>query len=150
MKPLWPISLLLACLALALPGRLGAAQPGDDTALRELNAGYVKAFLKSDLAFYQDLLTDDFQAVLADGRLIGRKEFLANAALPPKIHDFRLSDVAIRLYDTSAVVTAWVSYKHEDDTESRTRYSDLYVKVGGKWKLASVQWTRIAPLGAKP
>ena len=142
--------LALACLALVLPSVLRAADPAEEAALKELNAGYVKAYLNSNVAFYQDLLTDDFQAVLADGRLIGRKDFLSMAATAPKVHDFRMSDVSVRLYDSSAVVTAWVSYKHEDETLARTRYSDLYVKIAGKWRLASVQWTRIAAPGSKP
>lgn len=146
-----PILFVLAALALALvPVRTLAAEGSDEAALRDLNARYTRAFLECDVAFYRALLTDDFQAVLADGRLIDRKEFLLEAGSPPKIHGFQVSDVGVRVYGTSAVVTAWVSYKHDDDSMARTRYSDLYVKIDGHWRLASVQWTRIAPPGARP
>ena len=143
------LTLVLAALAV-LPCRAQSANASEEATLRDLNARYTRAFLECDVTFYRSLLTDDFQAVLADGRLIDRKEFLLEAGTPPKIHGFTVGDVGVRVYATSAVVTAWVSYKHDDDTLFRTRYSDLYVKVDGHWRLASVQWTRLAPPSAKP
>ena len=144
--------LALACLFLAAGGltraQISTASLGSDMgALKQLNEEYTKAFLVHDVAFFQGLLTDDFLAVLADGRLIDRKEFLAQAALPPPVHGFEVHDPVIHVYGESAVVTAWVTYKRPDETQARTRYIDLYVKASGRWRMASIQWTRLAPLG---
>jgi hypothetical protein len=125
----------------------GAALADDQADLQQINRDYIKAFLGHDASFFQALLTDDFQAVLADGHLIDRANFLAEAALPPPVHGFEVHDVAVRVYDNCAVVSAWVSYKRPDETLARTRYFDLYVKLAGRWRMASIQWTRIAPVG---
>ncbi len=143
--------LFLVCLLLAGGGsaraQISTAGLGDSSALKQLNEAYTKAFLASDVGFFHSLLTDDFVGVLADGRLIDRKEFLSQAALPPPVHAFEVHDPVIHVYGESAVVTAWVTYKRADETQARTRYIDLYVKVAGHWRMASVQWTRLAPLG---
>ena len=127
-------------------GRQARAQvPTDALALRALNAEYVEAFLRSDVAFFQSLLTDDFSAILADGRLIDRAEFLREASSKPLVKGFEVHDVATRCYSDAAVVSAWVSYTKPDGSAVRTRYFDLYVRVAGRWRLASVQWTRMGP-----
>lgn len=135
----------LAAVALLMPIPLARAEAvAEEAALRQLNRAYVTAFLTSDGEFFRSLLTEDFTAILADGRLIDRAEFLREAMARPQVKGFEVHDVSVRLYADAAVVSAWVSYSKLDGSPVRTRYFDLYVRRLGQWRLASVQWTRIA------
>ena len=122
-----------------------AAQPAgvDESAIRQMNDDYVRAFLSCDVARFRGLLADDFVGVLADGRVIDKAGFLAQAAEPPDARDLRLHDVVIRVYGDSALVGAAVTYRRADGTGVRTRYTSVYLRRGGRWSIVWVQWTRV-------
>jgi hypothetical protein len=137
-----PACALAAVLLLAGPA--GAADlPGpDESALRQLNDDYVRAYLACDVARFRILLADDFAGVLADGRVIDKDEFLREAAEPPDARGLRLHGVTIRTFGDSALVAALVTYDRANGTAVRTRYSSLYARRAGHWELVWVQWTR--------
>jgi ketosteroid isomerase-like protein len=121
-----------------------APAAADEAAFRQRNEDYVHAFLRSDVAYFQQALADDFIAVLADGRLIDKAGFLQQAVHRPDAEELRLRDVVVRIFPDSAVVTAMVSYHRGDGTAVTTRYSMLYVRRGDDWTVEWIQWTRLA------
>jgi ketosteroid isomerase-like protein len=135
---------LLACLALAA-ARAGAAEPpgSDESAVRRLNDDYVRAFLACDVDRFRGMLAQDFVGVLADGRVIDKAGFLAEAAKPPDARDLRLHDVVIRVYGDAALIGAAASYRRADGSGVRTRYTAVCVRRDGRWEIAWVQWTRV-------
>jgi hypothetical protein len=137
-----PACALAAILFLAGPA--GAADPPgpDESALRQLNDDYVRAYLACDVARFRVLLADDFAGVLADGRVIDKGEFLREAAQPPDARDLRLHDVTIRQFGDSALVAALVTYERANGSLVRTRYSAIYARRSGQWEIVWVQWTR--------
>ena len=68
--------------------------------------------------------------MLADGRVIDKAGFLAEAAKPPDARDLRLHDVVIRVYGDAALVGAAVAYRRADGSAVRTRYTSVYVRRG--------------------
>jgi len=122
----------------------GAAEKNDEAAIRQLNATYIAAFLKCDVARYRELLADDFHGVLADGREIDKAEFLQQAAVPPAVTNFRNPGVVVRMYGDTAVVSARVVYKRPDGMVAQTRYVDVYVRRNGRWQVVSAQLTRVS------
>jgi ketosteroid isomerase-like protein len=130
-------------LALALPSLPARAETADETAIRRLNQDHIRAFVTSDVSLYRELLADDFRAVLADGREINKAEFLRQAALPSLVASYHLDDVWVRQFGDTALVTARLSYRHEDGSAVRTFYVDVYVRREGRWRLASAQFTRL-------
>jgi ketosteroid isomerase-like protein len=148
------IPLLLGCaLLLAFGAPAAAGSPGsaaiqsgspDEVALRQVNADYIRGYLNSDVARLRRLIADDFRGVLASGRVIDKGEFLKEAGIPPEVREFRLKDVAIRIYGDAAIVGAEVSYRRPDGAPVQTRYVDVYVRRADGWQLVSAQWTRVA------
>jgi ketosteroid isomerase-like protein len=135
---------LVALLVLAAPlGRAAGPAVPDESAIRQLNDDYVRAFLTCDVGRFRSILADDFTGILADGRVIDKAEFLRQAAERPDARDLRLHEVTIRVYGDTALVGAFVTYKRADGSGVRTRYSSLYVRRGGRWAVVWVQWTRI-------
>jgi ketosteroid isomerase-like protein len=137
------LALLALVLAAGLPARAAEATGPEETALRQLNDDYVKAFLSCDTTRFKALLADDFAGVLADGRVIDKAEFLREAQVRPDALDLRLHGVVIHAYGDSAMVMAAVSYHRADGTSVRTRYTTLYVRRDASWVIAWVQWTRV-------
>lgn len=113
----------------------------EEAVLRELNAGYVRAFLHSDADWYDRHLTPDFQCVLTNGSVMDRKAFLHNARKEHTTLSYDLSEVSIRIHGDAAMITALGTWKRKDGTVGRTRYVDVWVKKDGAWKAASAQLT---------
>ncbi len=140
----------LACALLALlllaagTGRAAEASGAEESAIRQVNDDYVRAFLTCDVARFQALLADDFTGVLADGRVIDKAEFLREARAKPDALGLRLHDVVIRQFGDTAVVGALVTYRRANGAEVRTRYSSILVRRGGPWAIVWVQWIHIA------
>jgi len=140
-----PLCALLACLAAAAaPLRAAEPSPGDEATIRQLNDDWVRAYLACDIARFRTLLAADFIGVLADGRVIDRAQFLAQAAEPPDARDLRLRDVAIRLYGDAALVGGTVTYRRASGAAVRTRYTTVYARRAGAWAIVWAQWTRAA------
>jgi ketosteroid isomerase-like protein len=131
-------------LGLALPPALFGAQAADLADLRQLNADNLRAFLACDVARYRELLADDFQCVLADGHVIGKAEFLQQAAAPPALTGFRSEEPQIRLYGDTALIIARIGYRRPDGTAIQTRYIDVCLRRDGRWRIESAQFTRVA------
>ena len=131
---------LLASVAVA-----HAADSADEAAIRKLNDGYLQAFQKSDVAWYRAMLAEDFRAVLSDGRIIGKAEFLQQAAVPPAVTGFRLDEILIRTYGDTAVVNGFVRYLKADGVPVLARYTATYVRAKGQWQIVATQFTRVPP-----
>jgi ketosteroid isomerase-like protein len=136
---------ILALLAVLTPGaaRADFSINPDAAALTRLNDDNVQAFLHSDVARYRELLADDFTAVLADGRLIDKAEFLRlqRPGLPAPVTDFKVDEVVIRQYGDTALVNGRISYRRPDGIAAQRRYLDVYVRRDGRWQAVSRQLT---------
>ena len=123
-----------------------AADTTDEAAIQKLNDDYLQSFLKCDVARYRELLAEDFRAVLSDGRIIGKAEFLQQAAVPPAVTGFRLDEVLIRTYGDTAVVNGLVRYLKADGAPVISRYTATYVRTKSQWQIVATQFTRVPPL----
>lgn len=137
--------LVLGGALLASAAAAPAADTADEAAIRKLNDGYLQAFQKCDVAWYRALLADDFRAVLSDGRIIGKAEFLQQAAVPPAVTGFRLDEVLIRAYGDTAVVNGLVRYLKAAGAPVLSRYTATYVRTKDQWQIVATQFTRVPP-----
>lgn len=124
--------------------RVARDDTGDETVLRELNTGYVNAFLNADAAWYDAHLTDDFICVRADGSVLDKPAFLAGTTPGAAAAEYNLDDVAVRIHGQSAYVTALGTWRRKDGSTGQTRYIDSYVKTDAGWRVVSAQLTRVA------
>lgn len=122
-----------------------AASTSDEDVIRELNAGYVRAFMKSDADWYDRHLTPNFACILTSGAVVDRATFLENARKPHTTVSYELSEVGVRVHGDAALVTAVGTWTRKDGTTGRTRYIDVWVRKNGAWKAVSAQLTAVAP-----
>ncbi len=120
-----------------------AARTSDEDAIRELNAGYVRAFMNSDAEWYDRHLTQDFACIVTSGAVVDRATFVENAQKPHTTVKYELSEVTIRVHGDAALVSALGTWERKDGTQGRTRYVDVWVRKDGEWKAVSAQLTAV-------
>ena len=132
-------------VAMPLFRRASGGEASDEDIVRELNAGYVRAFMHSDADWYDRHLTPDFACILTSGAVVDRATFLANVRKEHTTVSYELSEVSIRVYGDAALASAVGTWRRKDGTTGRTRYIDVWIRKDGSWKAASAQLTAVAP-----
>ena len=115
----------------------------DDVAtLTRLNDDYIESVRSSNVSRFRDILAPDFLCTLADGTLIDRDQFLANAATPRTAHDLQVHDVNVRVLGDAAIVHAATTFTHPDGRPGRGRYTDVWARRDGRWLAVAAQFMR--------
>jgi ketosteroid isomerase-like protein len=121
----------------------------DKATLERLNQEYLDAFMNTDVEWYREHLADDFVVIESDGSVLNKDQFLTNTARGPDVNDYMLQDVNVRIYGDVALVRATGMWTGKNGSAGISRYIDVYVKTGGKWKTVSAQITRSAKMGPR-
>jgi ketosteroid isomerase-like protein len=119
----------------------------DRTTLERLNQQYVDAFMNADVDWYREQLAEDFVCIAPDGSLLDKQQFLADTIKGPDVADYKLEMVDVRIYGDAALVRATGRWTRENGSQGTSRYVDVYVKQGEKWKTVSAQITRLGIVG---
>jgi ketosteroid isomerase-like protein len=114
----------------------------DLTTLLELNQHYIHSVQTSDVAGFEEILSDDFLCSLPDGSLIDRKRFLEQTARPVQISNLEAHDVNVRLMGDFAIVHARTTYTAADGRPGSGRYTDVWARRDGRWLAVSAHVTR--------
>ena len=147
------IAVAVLCL-LALS--LGIAQPafakmggGGADEIKKLEQDWAAATVKDGPAAVDKYEADDIMSVDPTGRVTDKtqdKKDLSSGDL--KFQSIVVSDLTIHVYGSTAVVigtsTIKGSYKGQD-IGGAYRYTDVWVKRGGKWQAVASQSTKVQP-----
>ena len=116
----------------------------DESILLELNDQYLKAYMTADVGWYARQLTEDFVCRKSDGSVLDKQEFLRKTAEGPDVVEYRLVRVRVRFDGDSAAVDGTGAYTLPDGATGISRYTDVYQRIGGEWKVSSAQIERVA------
>ncbi|HEY2942300.1 MAG TPA: nuclear transport factor 2 family protein, partial [Vicinamibacteria bacterium] len=118
----------------------------DEQVLRALNAGYVQAFLDSNVAWYDAHLAPDYLGVFGDGSFHDKGSLLATAAHPvTNMKSFPVANVTIQRFGDVALIHAENSYERTDGRKGVNRYTDVWHKRDGRWVCVAAHVTRHKP-----
>jgi len=115
----------------------------DHDILAALNADYINSVQHSDVKRFDEILAPEFYCSNPDGSLLGRAAFLTQTAKPVAIKDLRAEDVLIRLMGDTAIIHARTAYTKPDGTAGGGRYTDVWMRQGGRWLCVSAHVTRL-------
>lgn len=126
---------------------LAAASPPPSSILAAADA-FDRAQLTKDRAAMERFLLDDLVFIDGSGKRLGKKEFIAGWTAPGDQFDpITLIDRHVTpLGRDAAVVGAEVNLCGTSGGAhfcSHIRFADTFVRVGGQWRVAHVQVTRI-------
>jgi ketosteroid isomerase-like protein len=114
----------------------------DLATLTDLNLNYVRSVEESDVAWFDQMLAEDFLCTLSDGSLVDRTAFLEHTAHPAGITNLREHDVNVRLLGEYAIIHARTTFLKTDGQPGASRYTDVWERRGGRWVCVSAQITR--------
>ncbi|HEX2215782.1 MAG TPA: nuclear transport factor 2 family protein [Xanthobacteraceae bacterium] len=147
----WFIALLLTAVTTSAdvqahpPGVADEDQPvaHEVEAFREFIARAIK---KRDARALRALYADDFTHTHASGRVDGKDAHITSVlAGGPTIETAPVEELLYRVFGTHTIIVSGKSpipIPHEGRTD-QVRWMAVYVKVGGDWKIAVSQATRL-------
>jgi ketosteroid isomerase-like protein len=151
--------LLLFALFLALPALCAqrvsvrpkssiGASIGDQETIREvvdMERQAKEASLRRDPEFPQKALADDYVAISPLGQVTTKQEAIsARKSGQLRYETIDVSDMVVRLYGDTAIVTARADVKgHQlgEDFSGPYRYTRVWVRRSGRWQAVSYQAT---------
>ena len=125
------IKLILFVLLFALP-----VLADDEADLRKLDRGIVTATIAQDAAWFEKNLTPDYVLTTSRGSMISRADLLRDLKLV-KIEPYEPSEVVVRIYGDTAVITGRIVQKYStngEHIEADLRYTDVWLKTKEGWK----------------
>jgi ketosteroid isomerase-like protein len=146
------LAVFFACSlrVLAAPDAGAAAQTGSEEAkIIELDKQWYELRIKRDSAALEQMLTADFTMTTSYGRVITRDQLLERARSTEhffKLKSFKTDDVKVNIHADVAIVTGQASVDVEAADlriGSAVRFTRVYVRSDGRWRLALHQATRI-------
>jgi len=151
MKPRFVIAMLLV-LALAVPASMLAQQSKAEKEVLAVIDEIQKAVLKGGAdaaATFDKYNADDFTLIQGNGAVSTKAETVEGyRSGKSRYQQMDLSDVKVRIYGNTAVVTGIVTYTGEQaglkNTGIPARFTRVLVKRDGIWKQVVNQSTRIA------
>jgi ketosteroid isomerase-like protein len=121
---------------------------GDQATIRqilEMENRSKEAALRRDAAFAQRTLADDYVAISPLGDVITKEDtILARKGSQLHYDSIDLSEMVVRVYGDTAIVTARADVKGKDlgqDFSGPYRFTRVWVKRDGQWQTVSYQAT---------
>jgi ketosteroid isomerase-like protein len=106
------------------------------------------ALVKHDWAFIDGILADDYITTDSDGVVANKLQEMAILKSGEEAVTYGVADdFRIRVYGDAAVVTYRWTYKGQvkgKGSSGQERYTDTWVKRGGRWQCVAVHASRIA------
>jgi ketosteroid isomerase-like protein len=145
------------------PPRDGLAAQDDpagaaEREVRELERRFSDAVVRSDRAFFERVLADDFTHTSHSGAFKTKSEWMAESkfddpqadpgAGPTRYESLDVDDLQVRIYGDTAVVTGRTTPKGRnakgEPITGHYRYLRVWAKREGQWRAVAFQGTRIA------
>jgi ketosteroid isomerase-like protein len=138
---------LLALVALAPP--LARAQAPAEKELMDVENHWAEATVKGDVQALERLYADEYLAIDPAGATFTKAQDIANVKSGNfKLETFKLDELKVRLHGEVAVVTGRNTIKATymgKDISGAYRFTDVFVKRGGRWQVLTTQGTLVAP-----
>lgn len=126
-----------------------AVPPATDaeTAVRAVNDQRFLAMVNGDVAALERLLADDLTYTHSNGTVETKLQFLASIRTKTlEYREIEAEDVKVSLHGETAIVTGLAAVKLATggrEMDLSLRFTAVYIRKGGAWKLAAWQSTRV-------
>lgn len=132
-------ALAATAVLLAATGPAAASGHAADIAqLIETDKRMQRAFVDRDLDALREIFTDDYVLVVASGAERTKAQVLADVAAPANRWDINESSGwVVRVHGDTAIVVATLHQKgvdHGRSFDSNVKFSDTYIREGGRWR----------------
>ncbi len=144
---------IVAAFALACSAQAARAQsrPGTGKAEREilaLDREWADAMVRGDRAALERIFSDDLIVTSGDGTLRDKRGEMGDGGPEIKTYFFHTDDLRVRVYGRAAVLTGRAKWRiniQGRDVDHERRYTCVYARERGRWRMVAMQLTRVAP-----
>jgi ketosteroid isomerase-like protein len=113
-----------------------------------------QAQIDNDINVITNLLADDYVGITANGTVETKSQAIAqHKAGTIRITALDLDDLKVRLYGDTAVVTSKADIQGvngQSDISGKYRYTRVYNRRLGQWKIVSFEASRVHDVDARP
>jgi ketosteroid isomerase-like protein len=142
------ILLAAALLTVTAPAMGQATEADAEKEVARLSQRVYEAYVKVDTSFLDGALADDWMVITPSGNTRDKAQLLKELKDGTiKFDAMDESNVKVRVYGDAAIVTGRLRSKeklHGQEVGGLLRYTQVFVRQGGKWRCVSSQATRIA------
>jgi ketosteroid isomerase-like protein len=142
--PKGPLFCLVLSL-LAVPIALSQLQEDPEAVkVRALETKLMDAYRQRQIDTFASLLDDDLVITFEDGATYGKIGYISYTSNPAvQVEVAEMSDVKVRMHGDTAILTG--AYHERGQTkgqpyEYRDRFTDVWMKSNGKWRLVASQY----------
>ena len=127
----------------------GTRTPAQDTeaTLMKMERDAAAALMKRDVAGFAGIFADDATVTGPDGAVLTKAQLLADVKSGAlTIQSTEISDLKVRVFGETAVASYATTDKgkyKDRDISGRYRWTDVFVRRGGKWQIVAGQGTPI-------
>jgi ketosteroid isomerase-like protein len=151
------MKIILVIFALLFVASFVAGQPmnqernrpnGGEQELRKLESQWQDALMHRDAAMLDRLMDDEYTLITVTGEVVTKAKVLAEIKSINATADVHNSEVTVRVYGEVAVVTGLVLITgkfNDKDVSTRSRYTKVYLRRQGQWRVVAAQATLITP-----
>ena len=135
MKNILPSMALLSLFGCVLPAAKPAVCANSIADVRRLERSWLDAYENHDAEAMQAILEDNFIITHVDASMQSKRDVVESVKGPrpdPRT-TYRTEDVYGRCYGDTVILTGWVV----DRQGSPSRYTDTYVRTGGRWSVVA-------------
>ena len=122
--------------------------------LKRLNAELAEAEIKRDVEKLAMLLDDDYLGVDPCGLLLSKEKIISTYATGDvQLESILSSELSVRIFGRTGIITGLSLINGKTQLgwfKASFRYTDVYRKTGGDWKLVSSQLTPMDPAAPLP
>jgi ketosteroid isomerase-like protein len=141
-------TILFLAISLVAITAVAANFGGDEQALRKLDRDQAIATYMHDVTWFRQHLSDDYVLITGSGAVKTKAGLIAQLGkFDLKIEPYEPTEVTIRIYEDTAVVSGRILQKYTADGEHVTadlRYSDVWIKTPDGWVDVSGQASPIS------
>jgi ketosteroid isomerase-like protein len=123
-----------------------ADKPSEVAQLKQISDAWDKAIWTQNEKAIADNMADDFRMIDGYGELSDKKAFVTDLMDPKlRIHPYTVEEFTVRIYGDVALLSGRTDLTGESEGKSfksSYRYTDIYARKNGAWKIVSVQITK--------
>ncbi|MGI8480697.1 MAG: nuclear transport factor 2 family protein [Chthoniobacterales bacterium] len=109
----------------------------DEQRIKKIEQEWADAYVKRDAGFAERMTTEDFTFIGPDGALLNKPDYLSTITNEVVFTDYKIDQTRVRVYGTTAVVTALgsiIARLGDERLNERYSWTDVFVKQDGEWK----------------
>lgn len=144
------LALILASLITVLPTVGETAEKEDgrlEAEIRQWEERRLQAMEKTDAGILNRILADDLVYVHSSGRVQTKAELIGSLVSGELEYvSAQLEEIKVRGYGSTAVATGIAAMQvrsASQEAKLRVRFTDVYVRIEGRWQMVSWQSTRL-------